>query len=177
MPVCTPTTPQELRKIFWSTQPAAKGTTPFCGIGCGDAGLQMTEAGTIDNSNYVRGLALNILLTDGEREEAECGFLPGRRGGFWGDTFRADNGKSGSTFRRVQPTGSILETLGIIRSFMQKDLEKLVKYGVAFSVDVKAAYKGNGIAEITATIVGQNGEETRVGISGQRLRNQWAWNG
>lgn len=176
MASCSPQLkPTELRRIFWVTQPSAKGTREDCDLTCGEAGLEITEAGIINNVEYVRGLALNILLTDGRREDTICGFRPGRRGGFWADSFRTDNARSGAQYRYVQPQGSVLQTLGIIRAYVQQDLQKLVTYGVAKSVSVTSEYVGKGVANMVATIITPGGSEVRVGVSGSRARNQWVW--
>lgn len=176
MTVCEPTDkPQDFRRIFWATKPAAKGADVSCGATCGRPGLMFASNGTISNENYVRGLALNILMTNGPRALGACGIRPGQRGGHWSDSFRTDGGYSGATFRYVKPETSVVRTIALIRSFMEKDLQRLVSYGVALSVSVRAERVNGNVVNMIATILGPGGNEMNVGITGTRLKNGWAW--
>lgn len=167
--------PQDIRRIFWATQPAAKGVDESCVGECGRPGLAFGENGAIMWSDYVRGLALNILLTNGPRALGACGVRPGQRGGHWSDSFRTDGGYSGATYRYVKPDISVVRTISLIRSFMEKDLQRLVSYGVALSVTVKSERIDRNRVSMVATILGPGGNETNVGITGSRLTNGWAW--
>lgn len=166
------------RQIFWATQPAACGEVNGCFTECGKPGLQINSVGnakTIAKSDYVRGLALNILLTDARREDTLCGYRPGARGGYWADSFRSDRGYSGSRLRQLTSTGSIRESLALIRAFAEADLSKLIAYGVATSVSVTVEYLGRSAVSLVAVITGQSNDVTRVGVTGTRLSNSWVW--
>lgn len=195
------------RRVFWSTQIDACPPVEVCDQPCAVPGLRLVpvrdecaadglgcfdstcpndavdEIGTtIDTSNYVVGLALNILLTDARRDDTECGWLPGRRGGHWSETFIGGSAQTGSSARvgsRVRfhsGRGSIQEQVNEIEAYAQDDLAKLVTYGVASKVDVEAKYVGRGSVAVQATIYGSAGEVLgRVGVKGQRAANGWVW--
>jgi len=172
-------TQSDRRKLFWVTQPDACGEVQSCGT-CGKPGLKVIQtpdgSRTISNEEYVRGLAINILGTDGQKAATECGFTPGTRGGYWADSFRDDGASSGSLYRFMKPSGKIKDDLAVLSSVIQRDLNKLVSpYGVAISVDVTLTYIGRGAAQLDAAIVGRNGDKTKVGMIGTRLENGWVW--
>ena len=162
------------RRLFWATQPAACGTVDVCGAECGRPGLSV-EGGAVAFSDYVRGLALNILMTDARKEDVTCGHRPGNRGGHWSDAYRGDGMGVGSRVRDIPPQTSMADAVKLVQAYGQADLAKLVSYGVAQSVDVKAANVGGGIVALTADIIGTTGEAARVGVSAARVENQWAW--
>nr|DAF77028.1 MAG TPA: hypothetical protein [Caudoviricetes sp.] len=166
------------RKRFWTTQVAACGTgTDDCGT-CARPGLQLLCGDgqvTISTDNYAAGLALNILLTDAAKADTGCGWTPGNRGGFWGDSFRDDNLRSGSKIRQVPTRTSMRETISLVRAYALDDLKKLVTYGVAKSVDVDLTYQGSNKIDMTVIIQGVDGNESRVGLTGERISNAWVW--
>ncbi|QBQ72051.2 virion-associated protein [Agrobacterium phage Milano] len=167
------------RKRFWTTQIAACGTSSDdCGD-CARPGLQLMCNGqgqvTVSTDNYAVGLALNILLTDASKADTGCGWTPGNRGGFWGDSFRSDNLRSGSKIRQVPTRTSMRETVSLIRAYALDDLKKLVTYGVAKSVDVDLTYRGSNKIDMTVIIQGVDGNESRVGLTGERISNAWVW--
>lgn len=192
------------RRVFWATQADACIPEDDCsGAACATPGLKLinipdecnTDALgcydsscanpaldslgiTIDTSKYVEGLALNILLTDSRKPDTECGWLPGRRGGHWSETFIEGGGaRVGSRVRFHSGKGSIQQQVNEIEALAQEDLSKLVTYGVATKVQVKATYLGRATVGVIATIFGPTGAEIgRVGISGQRAANGWVWN-
>lgn len=166
------------RKKFWTTQPEGCGSYENCGGACGSPGLIPvdSESGrTIANNDWVRGLALNILLTNGRQPSTPCGYRPGTRGGHWSDSFRGDSQTSGSLLRTVPAKGSIRDQMKLIRSFAEADLSKLILYKVATRVEVEASYRGSNIIDLIVRIYGQNSEVTKVGITGSRLQNSWVW--
>lgn len=167
------------RRKFWVTQPAACGEDSSCHDVCGRPGLTpvTTPGGTsFATSDYVRGLAINILLTNGRKPVSSCGSSPGYRGGYWADSFREDRGTSGTLLRQVRADGRVSDAVSEIQAIAQRDLEKLILYGVATAVVVTARYLGRNVVGITALITGTDGNETKVGISGARLENSWVWN-
>lgn len=169
------------QRVFWTTQPCAdKGS--LCGNSCDDTnGLKIVEVGeeqaTIDNSNYVRSLALNILLTDGRRPDSPCGWRPGARGGHWSDSFRSAEhaGTAGSLIATLNAHKSIADAVQELRALVAYDMQKLVKYGVATSVEVNAEYVGSNVVNLAIKINGFAGEMVSVGASLTRVKNAWAW--
>lgn len=172
---------EDRRRVFWTTQANGCGTEEDeCGQDCARPGLRLlcgpgNAGATIANNDYAIGLALNILLTDGKKPDTRCGYAPGNRGGFWGDSFREDNLGSGSQIRNVSPRKSIFETMALIKAFAVADLKKLVTYGVAVAVDVDLLYVGDNRLNMTITVTGQAGVQSRVGLTGQRIKNSWVW--
>lgn len=170
----------ERRRTFWTTQPC--GSDQLCRNLCGASyGLkfnpQVGAARSISTADWVRGLALNILLTDGRRPDAPCGYRPGTRGGHWSDSYRSAEyqGKAGSLIATLNAHKSIADALAELRALVKFDMQKLVAYKVATSVDVAAEYLGNNAAKLTIKIFGFAGEETRVGATLTRVKNYWAW--
>src|SRR5688572_27723175 len=104
------------QRTFWTTQACSTGE--LCNDKCDDVnGLKVVDANggyaTIDNSNYVRSLALNILLTDGRRPDAPCGWKPGARGGHWSDSYRSGeySGTAGSLIATLNAHKSIMDAV------------------------------------------------------------------
>lgn len=165
------------RRKFWVTQPDACGVDVPCGP-CAKPGLRPidTDQGrTFDTSEYVRGLALNILLTNGRKPDTLCGTTPGTRGGHWSDAFRPGQA-SGSLLRQAQPTGRVSDQVAEIQALAKRDLEKLILYKVATAVDVTATYAGRNRVHLAVAIMGQDGRSTAVAVTGTRLENSWVWN-
>ena len=176
------------RRTFWTTQPLACGTFDSCGDSCGFAGLELatendapiddpnTQPRFIRNDNFVRGLALNILLTDGRKPETDCGYSPLGRGGHWSDSFRDDGFTSGTLLRSLPAAGAIRDLVNLARVYAQADLDKLVDpYGVASEVSVVSTYGGGNKVNLSIQIIGIAGATTRIGVIGSRLKNSWAW--
>lgn len=179
-PICHPGL-TDRQRTFWTTQPCAeKGS--LCGNNCDDSyGLKLVEVGedqaTIDNSDYVRSLALNILMTDGRRPDAPCGYRPGVRGGHWSDSFRKPEyaATAGSLIATLNAHKSIGEAVNELQALVQYDMQKLVKYGVATAVEVKAEYVGSNVVNLAIKINGFAGDAVAVGASLVRVKNAWAW--
>jgi phage gp46-like protein len=161
------------RKLFWSTQPDCFPETS-CDKECAGAGLRV-EGGKIDTSNWVVGLAMNIILTDAKKPDTECGWYPGTRGGHWSDSFRNDGRGSGSSIRFLKTSCSVGEMAAEVQNALQHDLSKLVVYGVARSIKVTAKYAGKNTVDANVEILGENGQSVRVGVSAQRIKNSWVW--
>ena len=172
---------QDTRRLFWATQPDACGVTQECGNICGTPGLELqhnsTQQATISNQDWLRGLMLNMLLTDGRLPETECGYRPGARGGHWSSSY-AENEEIGTLMRTVLPAPgrSIQQDVSLIASFAQATLQRLVQRGIAVRVEVEGTYVGNGNMTLNAVIYGQSEQRTQVGITGSRRNNAWIWN-
>lgn len=190
---CSPAS-LDKRRPFWAAQPDACGATEpddCTPTGCGDPGVPLVDkfdecadpcafpscpprliGRTVATNDYVRGLALNILLTDGRKPDALC--RSGSRGGHWTDAFRPKGGASGSSIRQIPVTATLQEQINLIRAYAAKDLNKLVEYGVARSVSVNATYAGRGRLNLSAEIVGPYGDTT-MSIGAARIANEWVW--
>lgn len=174
--------PTMRRRLFWSTQPNREDEE--CGRICDRMGQRFldTVSGntvtgrTIDTSDWVRGLAINILGTDGEVEASDCGVRPGLRGGHWSQSFSAADEGFGTNLRRQIIDCSIGEAAAVVEAILLASLSRLVTYGVARSVDVTARYLGRGQVEAEIEIVGESDGTTKVAITGSRIANAWVWN-
>jgi len=121
---------------------------------------------------------INILMTDGRRPETECGYRPGAKNGHWSESFMEPgdaNRGVGTLLRYIEPTGSVRESMLLIKEYARDSLQKLVHYGVAVSVDVEAEYAGNNNVNLIARVVGHAGETSQIGVSGTRSKNAWVW--
>lgn len=166
------------RRSFWTLQPCSTGRDK-CGNYCDGFGMVPNEnanGATFSTQNYVESLVYLILLTDGPALDSKCGFRPGARGGHWSDAYREQTGYTGSHLRQLSSHGRIRDALQEMIAFARMDMEKLISYGLASSVDVKADYLGNNQARLLITIIGQDGQEHNVGVTGTRLKNAWMWN-
>ena len=188
--------PDDRRRVFWATQPDACGTQEPCpGVSCGVAGHRYVDSKqcnhpgiggcppscpsvvngrSIDNSNWIRGLALNIVLTDGRLPDSDCGHLPGRRGGHWSESY-ANGARISSKIRQLPTNCAVAESVRQVEDALTDDLGQMVAWGVAREVKASARYAGNNTIEASAEIIGDGGETTVVGLSGTRLVNAWAW--
>ena len=168
------------RRIFWTTQPDACGSETSCQASCGSSGLETyvpegADGRTFRNNDWVRGLALNILLTDAQKDDTACGHRPGARGGHWSDSYRTDGQKAGTQLRYIPRQKSVQDSVQLIQAYMAASLNKLVAYGVAAMVTVTVKYIGRNTYNADIEIIGQNGQTSRVGIVGNRLENSWVW--
>lgn len=171
---------QGRRRIFWVTQPEACGVVSDCHAECGSSGLRSfvpegQQGRTFDTTEFVRGLAINILFTDARKESRNCGYNPGAIAGHWSDSFRDDGQRAGTNLRDIPAQKSVADSVKLIQATMQFSLQKLVSYGVARSVSVAVKYAGgnNFIAE--TEIIGMDGKTSKVGVTGTRMPNAWVW--
>lgn len=191
------------RRLFWATQPDGCGTVAGCGLDCGSPGLAFDDCferddltcvefgedpttgvvsigkpiqRTIATNDWVRGLAINMLMTDGRRPDRTCGYNPRGQGGHWSESF--DRGPApgiGSLMLQTDAATSVNETQNLIVAFAQSTLDRLVARGVAQRVDVTGEYLGNNRFQIIADIIGLGNNSARVGVTGERLSNGWVW--
>lgn len=171
---------QGRRKIFWTTQPDACGVTHHCHNDCGSSGLrsfvpQGQKGRTFATDNYVRGLAINIILTDARKEDRACGYRPGAIAGHWSDSYREDGKGAGTNLRDIPLTYTTSESIQLIQAYMQLSLQKLVDYGVAQSVTVAVKYAGRNNFQADIDIISTDGQNSKVGITGTRMENSWVW--
>ena len=127
---------------------------------------------SIATNDFVRGLALNILLTDQQRQPiGACRPTPGKRGGYWADAYRANRLKTGTRLRQLPAAGSIVDLVKLAQQYAQADLQKLVTYGVATTVVVTTSYLGGGAIALKVEIDG----DITVSVTGQKSANEWFW--
>lgn len=146
--------------------------------GCEDAADIASTYRSLRADNWVQGLILNMLGTSGHRPETDCGYRPGGRAGHWSQSFITDGSSEVGTLMLSDLTNSsltIANTVALIRSNANATLARLITRGVAQSVDVEAEYAGSGRVRLTVVVFGRNGEQTRVGLIGERSSSAWIW--
>ncbi len=193
------------KRTFWATQPDACGSgTDQCGDTCGAPGLVLTssrcggirceccpspvvdpECGVPDlpqavprsivTTNWLRGLVLNILGTDGKLPDKACGYAPGVQGGHWGDSFRGDGQRSGTLIRTKPLASSVREAVNLVHAQLEADLAKLIVMRVATKVEVNTAYLGGLRMRADVIVHSPQGQTARVGVDGTRAGNDWIW--
>lgn len=192
------------RRLFWATQPDGCGSNPVCGYQCGVPGLAYAKSylydcnpnalpcppatnnpacppdtlgpRSISTDEWVRGLIINMLMTDGRSPDTPCGYRPGSQGGHWSSSY-IETGPTdiGTLMRTVPPVGRVQETVTLVSSYAKATLQRLIARGVAATVDVNGVYLGEGRMRLDITVIGRGGDTTRVGIDGARLTNGWVW--
>ena len=130
---------------------------------------------TIANNDYVRSLALNMLMTDARKTDRTCGYRPGAMNGHWSESYITNGGPIGTELRYAPTERSIADSVNTIKAYITATMQKLITYGVALSVEVTAVYKGGNKMAVNIVFTGRSGEKSNVGISGTRMANSWAW--
>jgi len=130
---------------------------------------------TISTDKWVRGLILNILGTNAQQAKSICGNRPGQKGGYWLDD--VSGAKSGSSIRYIPTTGyTINQQVTYVQQQCAADLNKLITYGVANSVNVVATYAGLQTIQLIITVIGVDDETTVVNSTMAKIANAWVWN-
>lgn len=173
------------RRLFWATQPDSCGSETRCGYACGVAGLSYAddditiEAGdtrTILTTDWIRGLVINMLMTDGREPNTACGYRPNSQGGHWSQSYLQDGTSDvGTLLRTVAPNLTVNETLATVVAYAKSTLQRLVARGVAVDVEVTGAYAGSGTIQLNVIVYGQDQTITKVGLDGSRLKQSWVW--
>lgn len=181
------------RRTFWTTQPSACGDVAACGTDCSRAGLALqrtvtncAEDGTCGQppctfprsfatNDWVRSLAINILMTDARREPSVCGWSPSAINGHWSESYADGNITFGTDIRYNEANASVQDQGLYLQAKAQASLQKLVSYGVAIEVRVTVAYVGRGRYTMAVAIIGQSGTSANVSLSGSPMENAWVW--
>jgi phage gp46-like protein len=172
--------PRDRRKLFWSTQLDACGTTTACGDTCGDAGLRYTNQPgesayvSISTENWIAGLIANMLFTDARKDPTLCGYRFFDVNGHWSESI-ADISPIGTKMRYIDVNQPIATMVAMVASEASQTLQKLVNYGVARTVSATAQYAGSGSVRLTIDVVGIDGQNSNVNFIGQPLENGWVW--
>lgn len=177
------------RRIFWATQPDC-GTVEVCpGQDCGVVGLKretVAECGlgspqdlacaTISNAEWVRGLVINILMTDARKPDTECGWRPGQRGGHWSEAYITKGDKRiGSRIRQLPQKCAITEILALVKAYAQDDLSVIIQWGVASEIEVETRYIGRNTILLAIKIIARDANIINVGMTATRTPNAWLW--
>jgi phage gp46-like protein len=172
------------QRRFWTTQLDACGSTETCevNVACGRPGLLLQrdaeDQASFATNDWVRSIALNMLLTDARRRDSLCGHIPGTINGHWSDSFIGSGAQAlgvGSHVRYVTSSSSVRDAMQMIKAEVLATLHKLIDYGIAVDVQVEATYKGSGSIFMDIQIFGTAVDPTRIGVTAQRNENAWAW--
>lgn len=167
------------RRIFWSTQPDCGEVEACPGQSCAVPGLKRdvaAQAATISNAEWVRGLMINILATDARKDDTECGWRPGQRGGHWSEAYIPKGTKRiGSRIRQLPQRCAINEILGLAKAYAVDDLSVLVVWGVASEIEVETRYVGNNSIMLVAKAIARDAQVINVGMTATRTSNAWIW--
>lgn len=177
------------RRIFWSTQPDCGSVEACPGQTCGVPGLKRdavsdcatgapvdAPCATISNAEWVRGLIINILATDARKDDTECGWRPGQRGGHWSEAYIPQGPKRiGSRIRQLPQRCAINEILNLVKAYALDDLSVLTLWGVASEIQVETRYVGNNSILLAITAIGRDAQVINVGMTATRTANAWIW--
>jgi hypothetical protein len=167
------------RRTFWTTQlDACEAMEGRSGEQCARPGLKRIKEGQGERfatNDYIRSIALNMLLTDARRPDTRCGVSPGAINGHWSESFMASRAKIGSAVRYVPPNSSVRDAGNMIRAEILTTLQKMVDYKLAVEIACEAVYRGSGLFDMNVTIFGTAADPTRIGLSARRNETSWAW--
>lgn len=164
--------------LFWATQPSACGEEDSCGSSCGAPGLEVVDAvvgATISSADWIRGLVLNMLFTDGRRPDTPCGYAPGSQGGHWSESYMTVAKAVGTLVRTIEPQGRVNDIVNLLSQYTEVTLQRLVDRGVATSVEVNVSYLGGNSFSISIEVLGTDNRTHRVAVSGTRSDKGWIW--
>lgn len=167
------------RRLFWATQPGACGVEATCTSDCGIPGFELETAngqGSISTDDWLRGLMINMLMTDGRMADTACGYNPNGQGGHWSESYISAGDGIGTLMRTIPPAGRVQALEAQLAAYAKQTLQKLVSRGVARSVDVVVKYVSGGNFSVNASVFGVDSRTSKVGLSAQRLDNGWIWN-
>jgi phage gp46-like protein len=187
------------RKSFWTTQQCK--TVDICGRDCGNFGIKYTTKQTdcaqgCDNTvqngcaapkerslatdNFIKSLLINILMTDGQRPDDECGFAAGSRGGHWSNSYRANAQTIGSNIRSVKAGKTTAANVLALQVEAQKIANKIVSYGVVKSAIATVKYLGGMVYSLDIKYETFNNESSNVGFVGNSItaksKSTFIWN-
>jgi phage gp46-like protein len=175
---CATTAPKSRYRPFFTYHPNGGGSTPdACGnTDCGVPGFGLVKHAdgtfTIDTSQRAVSIALLIMMTRAVSSQAACGTNPKIASGYWGDSFRSDNFKSGTNIYDIPVNATMSQTVALIKAYAAKDLQKLVAYNEADSVTVDAKYVGSGKITLTINIM-IDGNSTTLPLTASGNGTQW----
>lgn len=190
------------RRTFWVTQPDACGSYDgACDTTCGFAGLALTELceettkhrcgdtpyldptctvdtnkpRTIVNTNWIRGLALNMLLTKKRRADSACGVRAGAMNGHWTESYMSSGKPVGTDLYYIGAATTVNEIKLMVKAYAEATLQKLIDYKVATSVVVTVKYRGGNNFEIDAEIWTAQGISAHVGLKASKTGTTLNW--
>jgi len=144
---------------FWVTRPAESVGSMDCGDcaaqkvdwiaaapdeehGNSTSSFTVGDGGAFSTRDYVRGLAMNYLLSDAEADvKPDCVDLVSRRG-WWMDDWMDDGFRLGSKLWSLQWERTTNETLVRARQYAEEAMRPLVDQKVASGFSVSARYAG-----------------------------------
>lgn len=162
------------RNLFWATQPDAGGSFTHCDGDCGYPGF-VQDGSSLVSTDWLRGLIINMLMTDGKEPDTRCGYTAGAQGGHWSESYMTGAAVVGTLIRSIGPQGRVTETTALLKAYAQSTLDRLIERGVASTVECTVAYKGVGRFALDVEVRGVANDLAKVGLTGERLTNGWIW--
>lgn len=178
--------PASRLRNFWTTQPMACGEYTQCGDACGIPGLQYidqevyitgNQGRTIAVNDWLYSLLLNILNTRAREPATKCGVPTANVGGHWSESYRDDGLYTGTMIwtQAHKTYSSVNDAVKMLTVQLQADAGKLIKMGVATSVEVTVVYKGKNQVEATITVIGPLADEHILTLTSERVSSEWIW--
>ena len=155
------------RRKFWANQ---VDNTKDCSTSFLDL-KRKNNFGFFNTENKVRSLALNILFTDGEKQQTKSGYEVGSRGGHWSTTF---TGAHVGTVWDFSSAKTKTDYAILAKSIASNSLQKLILLEIATSIKVDSYYKDN-ILYLDIEIYGVNVPRTKILVQKTPLKNEWIW--
>jgi phage gp46-like protein len=172
------------RRVFWTTQPQTCGSYALCGEECVIPGLEYVDSEkptssrtvprTIKNTDWLRGLVLNILNTRA-RTDLKCP-TPAGTFGHWSESYRQDGLYVGSTLWNAASKfyTRVSDSVKAIEAAIRADMGKLVAMGLVESVTVTASYKSGNRVDVTIAATAK-GMQSDINLAGTYAAEKWAW--
>lgn len=164
------------RRNLWTNHPDACGSGRECGGLCGVPGLSLDGA-SLSTEGWIISTLLNMLMTNGKRDDAICGWNPNGRGGHWSESYITSGpAVVGSQVSYIEPSGRVQDQQALLTAHVQQIASRLPARGVSTGVEVETEYAGNGRFRVNITVQGSRGNPSRVGVTAERMENGWVWN-
>lgn len=164
------------RKLFLPTSAGCSASVNDCGSVCETTDSALNLSGP-NAAKWISRLLMNMLGTDGRKEQTPCGFAPGGQGGHWSESFLQDDTSSvGTIVRDIPAVGTIDELTGLLGAYIKETVDRLVDRGIARSVEVETTYVGGLRFNVDVVVYGVSDQRVNVSIATTKLSNGWIWN-
>ncbi len=131
----------------------------------------LNRQGTLDRTHWIEGWVATQLFSRGL---ALCDENPlGKRsGGWWADSFRSDNFKSGSTLWMLRWKSVSNQTLIDAKTIALDALQPLIAWGIASNIIVTPTYVTRQVMQLKIVVQGPGDSKQAIAITGQAMPDQ-----
>jgi phage gp46-like protein len=180
--VCAPVAPRcrtrnyPLFQTPISTRRVPECSPPTCPTECtgGNGALNVTNLGTLDREKWIEGWITQQLFTRGQIECEEHP-LGKRDGGWWADSYRSDQFKSGSKLWALKWSRVTNEALVTAKQYTMEALSYLLNWGLVSTLTVTPMYVSHNVMHILIKITGP-GTSRQLVFEGTAMPNStWLW--